>query len=80
MGKFRSDDVKTGDIICYTGSTASAAYFPDRVVDDNGTHEIAYRIIMPPASRAETPWPLSKEPAWRWQNPTSSTNTLPASS
>ena len=49
VGKFRSDDVKTGDIICYTGSTASAAYFPDRVVDDNGTHEIAYRIIMPPA-------------------------------
>lgn len=49
MGKFRSDDVKTGDIICYTGSTASAAYFPDRVVDDNGMHEIGYRIIMPPA-------------------------------
>lgn len=48
VGKFRSDDVKTGDIICYTGSTASAAYFPDRVVDDNGTHEIGYRIIMPP--------------------------------
>lgn len=48
MGKFRSDDVKTGDIICYTGSTASAAYFPDRVVDDNGTHEIGYQIIMPP--------------------------------
>lgn len=47
-GKFRSDDVKTGDIICYTGSTASAAYFPDRVVDDNGTHEVGYRIIMPP--------------------------------
>ena len=48
VGKFRSDDVKTGDIICYTGSTASAAYFPDRVVDDNGTHQIDYRIIMPP--------------------------------
>ncbi len=47
-GKFRSDDMKTGDIICYTGSTASAAYFPDQVVDDNGTHEIGYQIIMPP--------------------------------
>ena len=47
-GKFRSDDMKTGGIICYTGSTASAAYFPDQVVDDNGTHEIGYQIIMPP--------------------------------
>ena len=47
-GKFRSDDMKTGDIICYTGSTASAAYFPDQVVDDDGTHQIGYQIIMPP--------------------------------
>ena len=30
------------------GSTASAAYFPDQVVDDNGTHKIDYCIIMPP--------------------------------
>ena len=34
LGKFRSDDVKTGDIIAYTGSTASAAYFPDQVMPD----------------------------------------------
>lgn len=47
-GKFRSDDMKTGDIICYTGSTASAAYFPDQVVDDDGTHQVDYRILMPP--------------------------------
>ena len=80
MGKFRSDDVKTGDIICYTGSTASAAYFPDRVVDDNGTHEIGYRIIMPPTFEGGNAVAPSKEPAWRWRNPTSSTNTLPASS
>ena len=30
-GKFRSDDVKTGDIIAYIGSTSSVTYFPDRV-------------------------------------------------
>ena len=29
MGKFRSDDVKTGDILAYTGSCASSMYFPD---------------------------------------------------
>lgn len=80
VGKFRSDDVKTGDIICYTGSTASAAYFPDRVVDDNGTHEIGYRIIMPPTFEGGNAVAPSKEPAWRWRNPMSNTNTLPASS
>ena len=31
LGKFRSDDVKTGDILAYTGSTSSAVYFPDTV-------------------------------------------------
>ena len=31
MGKFRSDDVKTGDILAYTGSCASSMYFPDQV-------------------------------------------------
>ena len=30
MGKFRSDDVKTGDILAYTGSCASSMYFPDQ--------------------------------------------------
>lgn len=31
FGKFRSDDVKTGDILAYTGSAASSMYFPDNV-------------------------------------------------
>lgn len=45
-GAFRSDDVKTGDILAYTGSTASAMYFPDRVELDGGSHDIDY-IVMP---------------------------------
>ena len=32
-GSFRSDDVKTGDILAYTGSISSAMYFPDQVED-----------------------------------------------
>ena len=28
IGNFRSDDVKTGDLLAYTGSTASASWFP----------------------------------------------------
>ena len=45
-GSFRSDDVKTGDILAYTGSTSSAMYFPDQVELDAGSHPIDY-IVMP---------------------------------
>jgi len=45
-GAFRSDDVKTGDILAYTGSTSSAMYFPDQVELDAGSHPIDY-IVMP---------------------------------
>ena len=49
LGKFRSDDVKTGDIIAYTGSTASAAYFPDQVMPDEDTVvDIGYEVLPAP--------------------------------
>ena len=47
-GKFRSDDVKTGNILAYTGSTSSAFYFPDEVEDENGTHTIDYIVQESP--------------------------------
>ena len=35
-GRFRSDDIKTGNILAYTGSTSSATFFPTQVMaDDN---------------------------------------------
>ena len=45
-GSFRSDDVKTGDILAYTGSTTSAMYFPGQVELEEGSHPIDY-IVMP---------------------------------
>lgn len=48
LGKFRSDDVKTGDILCYTGSTSSSMYFPDAVVLDNGSRPIDYLVLPAP--------------------------------
>ncbi len=45
-GSFRSDDVKTGDLIAYTGSTTSAMYFPDEVDNDDTRYEIDY-LVMP---------------------------------
>lgn len=47
-GKFRSDDVKTGDILAYTGSTSSAFYFPDRVENEAGSHDIDFAVLHAP--------------------------------
>lgn len=46
-GKFRSDDVKTGDIIAYTGSVSSSAYFPD-FVEDEDSYPISYAVAPAP--------------------------------
>ncbi len=48
IGKFRSDDMKTGDLIAYTGSTSSAMYFPDQVIDDDGAKAIDYLVVAAP--------------------------------
>ena len=48
IGKFRSDDVKTGDVLAYTGSSSSATYFPDQVVLDDETRPINYAILPVP--------------------------------
>lgn len=47
-GKFRSDDVKTGDILAYTGSSTSAFYFPDKVESDEGTYSINSMVLNSP--------------------------------
>lgn len=36
-GRFRSDDVKTGDIIAFVGSTSGIPYFPKQVIEDDNT-------------------------------------------
>ena len=47
-GKFRSDDVKTGDLLAYTGSTASAGYFPAQVETESDAHPIDYLVLPAP--------------------------------
>lgn len=42
------DDVKTGDILAYTGSTSSAMYFPDQVVKEDESEDIAYKVLPIP--------------------------------
>lgn len=48
IGKFRSDDVKTGDVLAYTGSSSSAMYFPDQVVKGDSTKPIDYIVLPAP--------------------------------
>lgn len=46
FGRFRSDDVKIGEIIAFTGSTAASMYFPDEV--EKGTDNyLIDTIVMP---------------------------------
>ncbi len=47
-GSFRSDDVKTGDLLVYTGSTSSAMYFPNQVELDDKSYEIDYIVMSAP--------------------------------
>jgi multiple sugar transport system substrate-binding protein len=47
-GRFRSDDTKTGDIICYVGSTSSAGYFPAEVTTGGETYPVTAKLMPAP--------------------------------
>lgn len=48
-GKFRSDDIKTGNIIAFTGSSSGATFFPDEVtVSDTESYPIEMQVMESP--------------------------------
>ena len=48
-GRFRSDDIKTGNVLAYVGSCSSATFFPTRVTNDaNESHEISLKTLPAP--------------------------------
>lgn len=48
-GRFRSDDIKTGNVLGYVGSSSSATFFPTRVTNDaNESHEISLKTLPAP--------------------------------
>lgn len=48
-GKFRSDDLKTGSLIAYVGSTSGAPYTPDTVTYEDGhSYEITCKVLPLP--------------------------------
>ena len=48
-GRFRSDDVKTGNVLGYVGSCSSATFFPTQVTtDDTVSHDISMKVLPSP--------------------------------
>ena len=48
-GRFRSDDIKTGNILAYVGATSSATFFPTQVMtSDTESHDIELEVLTPP--------------------------------
>ena len=48
-GRFRSDDVKTGELLGYVGSCASATFFPAQIMPgDNQVHDIEMKVLPAP--------------------------------
>ena len=49
-GRFRSDDIKTGNVLAYVGSNSSATYFPKQVqLSDTESHDITLKVLPAPA-------------------------------
>ena len=51
-GKFRSDEVKIGEILAFTGSSTASMYFPDEVEQEDSAYPIDY-VVLPAPSFAE---------------------------
>lgn len=51
VGKFRSNDIMTGEILAYVGSTSSGGYFPSNVYSEDesiGTYKIDCEVLLAP--------------------------------
>lgn len=48
VGRYRTDDIKMGEIIAQICSTSSAAYFPTEVTKDDETYPIDYLVLPVP--------------------------------
>ena len=61
FGRFRSDDVKTGDLIAFVGSTSSAAYFPTEVtLADGSTYPIEAKAYPVPNFEGKKPYAVQQ--------------------
>lgn len=60
-GKFRSDDVKTGDLLAFVGSNSGVTYFPSTVTfEDGSSHEIECRVYPLPNFENTSPYAVQQ--------------------
>lgn len=59
-GSFRSDDVKTGELLAYTGSTSSSMYFPSQVDLDDSSYAIDYMVMAAPVFEGGKPYAVQQ--------------------
>lgn len=59
-GSFRSDDVKTGELLAYTGSTSSAMYFPNQVELEQTSYPIEYAVMPAPVFEGGRPYAVQQ--------------------
>ena len=60
-GRFRSDDVKTGNIISLVGSSSGATYFPEEVViDDTEIHPVEMEVLPCPQFAGGRPYAVQQ--------------------
>lgn len=55
VGKFRSDDIKAGDLVAYVGSSSGAAYFPTWIEKNNTQSPIDFLALSYPVFNGGTP-------------------------
>lgn len=55
VGKFRSDDIKAGDLAAYVGSSSGAAYFPTWIEKDNTQLPIDFLALSYPVFEGGSP-------------------------
>lgn len=60
-GRFRSDDIKTGNILAYTGSTSSATFFPKQVMtSETESHDIELEVLQAPEFADGEKWAVQQ--------------------
>lgn len=60
VGKFRSDDIKAGNLISYVGSSSSAAYFPTWIESDNTQQPIEFLPLAYPVFEGGEPYAIQQ--------------------
>ena len=50
IGRFRSDDIKVGNVLAYVGSNSRATFFPKQVQGSNTeSHDISLKVLPNPS-------------------------------